>query len=131
VRKARMVTSCSDCRSRKPWDRDGFRQYWRWKSRLKGSQRPRVPEGNLDLIRQMSLVDSLCVKRECSLRSYPSIATKLTVHDRHTIRHRPGRKAEGGVGVAGAADHCAVIRFGRPDAKHLSLMKDPSRMAPV
>jgi putative transposase len=36
------------------WHREGFRLYWRWKSRSKGSGRPRARKEVRDLIRQMS-----------------------------------------------------------------------------
>jgi putative transposase len=36
------------------WHREGFRLYWRWKSRSKGSGMPRVARDVRDLIRQMS-----------------------------------------------------------------------------
>ncbi len=41
------------------WHREGFRLYWRWKSRSKGSGRPRVPTDVRDLIRQMSKANTL------------------------------------------------------------------------
>ena len=40
------------------WHRDGFRAYWRWKSRSRPG-RPRVPREVRDLIRQMSLANRL------------------------------------------------------------------------
>jgi len=36
------------------WHREGFRLYWKWKSRSKTSGRPMVPREVRDLIRQMS-----------------------------------------------------------------------------
>ncbi len=36
------------------WHRDGFRLYWRWKSRPRGPGRPKVVQEVRDLIRQMS-----------------------------------------------------------------------------
>ncbi len=40
------------------WHRDGFRAYWRWKSRSRPG-RPRVPREVRELIRQMSLANRL------------------------------------------------------------------------
>ena len=40
------------------WHREGFRLYWRWKSRARGG-RPRVPRDLRDLIREMSLANPL------------------------------------------------------------------------
>jgi hypothetical protein len=42
------------------WHREGFRLYWRWKSRSKDSGRPSVPKEVLELIRQMSEANVLC-----------------------------------------------------------------------
>src|SRR5262245_47795644 len=36
------------------WHRNGFRAYWRWKSRSRGG-RPKIPEEVRKLIREMSL----------------------------------------------------------------------------
>jgi putative transposase len=41
------------------WHREGFRLYWRWKSRSKASGRPRVAREVRDLIRQMSEANPL------------------------------------------------------------------------
>ena len=41
------------------WHREGFRRYWRWKSRSKLSGRPRVPREIRDLIRKMSEANPL------------------------------------------------------------------------
>jgi hypothetical protein len=41
------------------WHREGFRQYWRWTSRSKGSGRPRVPKEVRDLIHRMSEANAL------------------------------------------------------------------------
>jgi hypothetical protein len=40
------------------WHREGFRLYWRWKSRARGG-RPRLPRDLRDLIREMSLANPL------------------------------------------------------------------------
>src|SRR5229473_1916579 len=40
------------------WHREGFRLYWRWKSRARGG-RPRIPRDLRDLIREMSLANPL------------------------------------------------------------------------
>src|SRR6266404_3734390 len=40
------------------WHREGFRLYWRWKSRARGG-RPRAPRNLSDLIREMSLANPL------------------------------------------------------------------------
>jgi hypothetical protein len=40
------------------WHREGFRLYWRWKSRARGG-RPRVLSDLRDLIREMSLANLL------------------------------------------------------------------------
>jgi hypothetical protein len=40
--------------------REGFRLYWRWKSRSKVSGWPRVPKEVLELIRRMSEAKVLC-----------------------------------------------------------------------
>ena len=36
------------------WHRQGFRYYWRWRSRVRRTGRPRTPRETRDLIRQMS-----------------------------------------------------------------------------
>ena len=36
------------------WHRQGFRYYWRWKSRVRWPGRPKTPKEIRDLIRQMS-----------------------------------------------------------------------------
>ncbi len=41
------------------WSRKGFRLFWTWKSRRRRTGRPAVPEDVRDLIRQMSLANSL------------------------------------------------------------------------
>jgi putative transposase len=41
------------------WHREGFRLYWRWKSRSKGSGRPRISKEVRDLIRRMSETNAL------------------------------------------------------------------------
>ena len=41
------------------WHRQGFRLYWRWKSRHRGDGRPAVPREVRDLIRRMSKANSL------------------------------------------------------------------------
>jgi putative transposase len=41
------------------WHRQGFRLYWRWKSRHRGDGRPAVPRRVRDLIRHMSKANSL------------------------------------------------------------------------
>ena len=41
------------------WHRKGFRLYWRWKSRSKGSGRPKVSREIRNLIRQMSEANPL------------------------------------------------------------------------
>jgi hypothetical protein len=41
------------------WHRQGFRLYWRWKSRHRGDGRPAVPRRVRDLIRRMSKASSL------------------------------------------------------------------------
>jgi len=41
------------------WHRQGFRYYWRWKSRQKRHGRPRVSKETRDLIRQMSTANPL------------------------------------------------------------------------
>ena len=41
------------------WHRQGFRLYWRWKSRHRGDGRPAVPREVPDLIRRMSKTNSL------------------------------------------------------------------------
>ena len=40
------------------WHREGFRLYWRWKSRARGG-RPRIPRDLRDLIREMSRANPL------------------------------------------------------------------------
>src|SRR5216684_3670789 len=40
------------------WHREGFRLYWRWKSRARGG-RPRIPRDLRDLIREMSVANPL------------------------------------------------------------------------
>ena len=40
------------------WHRDGFRLYWRWKSRSRGG-RPRLPAEIRRLVREMSLANTL------------------------------------------------------------------------
>jgi hypothetical protein len=40
------------------WHRDGFRQYWRWKSRSQGG-RPGLPAEIRRLVREMSLANPL------------------------------------------------------------------------
>jgi hypothetical protein len=40
------------------WHRDGFRLYWRWKSRARGG-RPRIRSDLRDLIREVSLANPL------------------------------------------------------------------------
>jgi transposase InsO family protein len=40
------------------WHRNGFRAYWRWKSRSRGG-RPRIPQGIRKLIHEMSLANRL------------------------------------------------------------------------
>ena len=41
------------------WHREGFRLYWRWKSRARGG-RPRIPSELRRLIREMSRANPLC-----------------------------------------------------------------------
>ena len=43
------------------WHRDGFRLYWRWKSRANGG-RPRMPADVRRLIRGMSLAKAICAE---------------------------------------------------------------------
>jgi hypothetical protein len=40
------------------WHRQGFRAFWRWKSRLRGG-RPRIPQELRDLVREMSRANPL------------------------------------------------------------------------
>ena len=37
------------------WHRQGFKTYWRWKSKIKNPGRPKIEKEILDLIRQMSM----------------------------------------------------------------------------
>ena len=79
------------------WQREGFRLYWRWKSRARGG-RPRVPRDLRDLIREMRLAIR-CGARRAFMASCSSSASRS--------RSRQWRSTWGDVGDRRA-------RAGRP-----------------
>jgi len=83
------------------WHRDGFRRYWRWKSRSRGG-RPQIETELRALIRRMSVENLLWVRRaftaNCSSlglrsRSRASLSTWSSAVDRpiSTVESNPDR----------------------------------------
>jgi hypothetical protein len=77
------------------WHRQGFRAFWRWKSRS-GGGRPSIPQESRDLIREMSRVNWLWVRPGSTASCSSSVSRSPNRLSPSTRSDAPGDPARAG-----------------------------------